>query len=43
LAPERNLLLVEDGELLQLLGPATDEERAYVKEEPNARKEGWKR
>jgi hypothetical protein len=32
---------VEDGTLLELLGPETDEEKRYVSEEPAARRRGW--
>jgi hypothetical protein len=35
------LFAMEDGELLRLLGPTTDEEDAYIEDEPRARREGW--
>lgn len=37
----RALFAMEDGKLLQLLGPESDEERAYVADEPRAAREGW--
>jgi hypothetical protein len=38
----REIGLVEDGALLKLLGPETDEERRYVAAEAAARREGWR-
>jgi hypothetical protein len=35
------LLLIEDGELLEILGPETENERRYVEEEPEARRKAW--
>jgi len=38
---ERSLFSIEDGNLLALLGAETDEEKAYIREEPAKAKEGW--
>jgi uncharacterized protein YihD (DUF1040 family) len=39
---ERSLFSIEDGNVLALLGAETDEEKAYIREEPaKAKKEGW--
>ncbi len=35
------LFNLEDGELLEMIGPQTEEEHRYVREEPHARRRGW--
>lgn len=37
----RALFNLEDGELLRLLGPATEDEQRYVDQEPDKRRGGW--
>jgi len=41
IAPER-LAYIEDGRLLDCLGPETEEERRYVEEEPQRAREGFR-
>ena len=38
----RALFGMEDGTLLTLLGPETEDEVTYIREEPQKAKEGWK-
>src|SRR5256885_636993 len=42
-AGTRQLSLIEDGTLLELLGPETMEERRYIATEPLARRNAWRR
>jgi hypothetical protein len=38
---QQAMSLMEDGWLLSLLGPETDEEKTYIREEPAKAREGW--
>lgn len=42
LVPRRELVGIEDGELLKLLGPETEDERRYIEGEPEAARRGWR-
>jgi hypothetical protein len=36
------LFNIADGQLLRWLGPESDEERTYIREEPRRAREGWR-
>lgn len=38
----KRLFGLEDGQLLAMLGPETDAERAYIRDEPDEARQGWK-